>query len=1312
MSGTEVEVAELGDSKHLPTVKTSYDSDEEDEEVIFEDPEAKLLEDEEVEYEEVKVCFGLFTRKRKKVEKPPAVSLAKLFTYSNRRERLFILIGIFAGACQGALLPMFTIIFGNILEDFGSEESLDNPDEALESIRNNALIFVYLGLGALVAGVCQVYFMMWTSQQQARRMRNLYMRSLLSQEMGWYDEVDSAELAQRVSGDIQKVEDGIGDKVSTAAQFMTMFLVGFIIGFVYGWQLTLVILAVTPLLAASGYLFAKMSADAVGEGQTAYAKAGAIAHESFSMIKIVASYGLEASEIERYGEALKAAISSGIRKSFWMGLGMGLTMFVILCSYGLAFWYGNKLVRDEVMSAADVVTVFFSVIIGAMALGQGAPAMNAITEARGAAPRVFEVIERQSKIDAFGVEGKAGMEVQGNIELKDVMFTYHSRPDRLVLNGLNLTIEAGTTVALVGESGCGKSTTMQLLERFYDPKGGSVTLDGVELSEMNVQWLRGQIGLVSQMPTLFAMSIRDNIGLGGRIDVVDTEEGREVRRMEPSLEEVIAAAKLANAHEFISKLPEGYDTVIGDRGAQLSGGQKQRVAIARALVRNPKILLLDEATSALDTASERVVQEAIDKAQEGRTVVLIAHRLSTIKNADKIAVFENGAVKELGTHDELFAKEHGIYSNLVKLQQIADDEEDEGGELDQSKFSTSRRATQKSETEGKSVHKTTKSATGLSETDLETEAQAEKVVDKGVVTRALALNEPEWPYFVGGIVGACISGVIWPIFSLLMSEMLVVLVETNDQAEARFWSLIFVLVGFVSLWSNLAQLFFFGLTGERLTNRLRKMTFKAIIRQDVGFFDMRENSVGILTTRLGAEAAKVKGATGERLGNFVMMGATMVSAIAIAFSACWALALVVLLTVPLFAIGGMIQMKMMGGLSGELGKLFANANAIATNTVDSIQTVTSLGVGEKFLADYDHELEIPAQTGKRKALITGSAFGFTQFCMFGIWGLSFWFGSLLISWEWCDFAGMLKALTALLFGAMTLGQVAALMPDAADAGYAATRVFRLIDKESPIDPFDESGEVMEKCQGEVELKNVSFRYPARPEMTVLKGLQVKAEKGKMLALVGPSGSGKSTVVTLAERFYDPYSGTVKIDGEPLKHWNLASMRDHIGFVTQEPELFSTTVRENIAHGMRKAEGSVATEEDIVNAAKLANAHKFVMKLPKGYDTQVGAHGGQLSGGQRQRIAIARAVVRNPKILLLDEATSALDSESEKIVQKALDKAASGRTTIVIAHRLSTIQHADTIAVVSDGKIVEKGTHHELMTSHGGVYSSLVKQQQL
>mmetsp|Transcript_6874 Transcript_6874/g.10082 ORF Transcript_6874/g.10082 Transcript_6874/m.10082 type:complete len:233 (-) Transcript_6874:1967-2665(-) len=230
---------------------------------------------------------------------------------------------------------------------------------------------------------------------------------------------------------------------------------------------------------------------------------------------------------------------------------------------------------------------------------------------------------------------------------------------------------------------------------------------------MNVQWLRGQIGLVSQMPTLFAMSIKDNIGLGGRVELVDTEDGREVRRVEPSLEEVIAAAKLANAHEFIRKLPEGYDTVIGDRGAQLSGGQKQCVAIARALVRNPKILLLDEATSALDTASEGVVQEAIEKAQEGRTVVLIAHRLSTIKNANKIAVFENGAVKEFGTHDEL---EHGIYSNLVKSRQISD-ETDEGDEFNKAKRSASRHTTQKSETEGKSVHKTTRSATELTETE-------------------------------------------------------------------------------------------------------------------------------------------------------------------------------------------------------------------------------------------------------------------------------------------------------------------------------------------------------------------------------------------------------------------------------------------------------------------------------------------------------------------------------------------------------------------------------------------------------------------
>jgi len=1043
---TEANGFENGYENGADAVIVDVDATELKQRAIDEDSDSNAAD------QEKKGCF-----KRPKKPKPdvPPVPVYKLFKFSTGFEKLLILIGIVSGIAHGALLPGFTIIFGDVLQSFGgsttgADPSQINAQEVIDIIVEKSLIFIWLGIAAFVTGVAQVYFLMWTGQRQARRMRNLYMRALLSQEMAWYDEVDSAELAQRVSADVSKIEDGIGDKVSTALQFTAMFVAGFIIGFIYSWKLTLVIFAITPLLAASGALFAKMSADAVSEGQTAYAKAGAVAEESFSMIRIVAAFNLEETETVRYIKALGASMTAGVKKQLFMGAGLGITMFVIFCSYALAFWYGNKLVKDGELSQGRVVTVFFSVIIGAMGIGQGAPAFNAITEAAGSAPKVFDVIARRSQIDAFSREGKVVDSIVGRLTLRNVNFTYRSRQDRLVLDNLNLDIEPGTTVALVGESGCGKSTTIQLLERFYDPIEGSVQLDGVDLSEYNVQWLRGQMGFVQQMPVLFAKTIRENIELGAGLDVVENANGsREFIKKAVTEEEIIAAAKLANAHDFIMKLPERYDTLLGERGAQLSGGQKQRIAIARALVRNPRILLLDEATSALDTTSERIVQEAIEKAQKGRTVVVIAHRLSTIRNADKIAVFEAGVVKELGTHEELISIENGIYTNLVRLQMVSS-RQDQGAEAIKKQQST-HHTTQKSA--GDTTHHSAKDESALAKAD------GEKSIDKGVFARALKLNRTEWPYFIGGLLGAAVSGVTWPIFALIFSEIIVALFST-DPAEVRKWALIFVAVGIIAFFSNFAQLGFMGITGEKLTNRLRIMSFKSIIRQDIGFFDLRDNSVGILTSRLASEASKIRGLTGERLGNFLMIGSTLISAVIIAFVACWRLAFVVLATVPAFAIGGAIQMKMMAGFSGELAKLFASANSIAITSVDCIQTVTALGIGERFIKDYNAELEVPAKAGRSKALVNGLAFGFTEFCMFAIWALAFWYGSKIVPRGQCDFNGVLKALTALLFGAMTLGQVAALMPDAADAAVAATKIFRTLDRKSKIDPYDEDGEMM------------------------------------------------------------------------------------------------------------------------------------------------------------------------------------------------------------------------------------------------------------
>lgn len=452
---------------------------------------------------------------------------------------------------------------------------------------------------------------------------------------------------------------------------LAMSITGFIIAFIYTWKLTLVILSVTPVLAICGAVFAALTADTTSEGQGAYGGAGAIASEVLSLIRTVHAFGGQEEEAKRYEKELAGAQKAGIAKGFFTGAGLGVTMFLIFCAYALSFWFGARLIRNKETTVTDLFVAFFSVLMGSMAIGQAAPSFAAFAAARGAAPRVYEVIDRVSDIDPLAEEGATLDSVAGTVSFENVTFNYKSRAEEgglPVLRDLNLNVDVGTTHALVGPSGCGKSSTMGLIERFYDPQDGVVKLDGVDIRTLNSKWLRAQMGYVGQMPTLFRATIRENIAYGAAMEFGGGLAGK---RSDVTDAQIIEAAKLANAHNFITRMPEGYDTMLGERGALLSGGQKQRICIARAIVRQPKILLLDEATSALDAQSERIVQNALERAAAGRTTILIAHRLSTVRNADRISVFKDGEITESGSHDELIRREGGVYRELVELQQVA-----------------------------------------------------------------------------------------------------------------------------------------------------------------------------------------------------------------------------------------------------------------------------------------------------------------------------------------------------------------------------------------------------------------------------------------------------------------------------------------------------------------------------------------------------------------------------------------------------------------------------------------------------------------
>jgi len=1199
--------------------------------------------------------------------------------------------------------------------------------------------FVIVAICMFITNFMNSTFWIYTSIRNLANLKKEYFLTIMKQEQGWFDQNNPYKFATMVQTQIKTIEGGLGDKLGNVLMSLSMFVSGIIVAFTTSWKLTLVLIAVMPLMALGGMLITKSVQTGAKKAEQAYTKAGGVSEEVLYQIKTVASFANFEYEMKKFDHHVSKAKQIAIKNGLSAAFGIAFIFFVLYGTYCLAIWFGSTLIVNEeintntgkVFNGGDVLTVILSAIMAGISLGGAAPNMKAISDARVAASDLFELTKRVPEIDLSRSVKKPSKEtITGKIEFKGVMFSYPKNPNEKILKNLSVTFEPGKKTAIVGESGSGKSTIVNLLERLYDTTGGQILIDGIDIREFDLPTLRSYIGYVQQEPVLFNKSIKENL-IFGRTNVTD-------KMIEDACRESLA-------HEFIENIKEKYDFIVGIKGKNLSGGQKQRLAIARAILTNPKILILDEATSALDNKNEKEVQISLDRVSKNVTTVVIAHRLTTIINADTIIAMKQGEIIEIGSHQELLAK-GGYYSALFNSQIVEEkekDQDEDDGEITNdnqiinknlnsmneekddveknknneklnninkynnniSPNTNDRHSVRNSEVNSfKSKRKSETDKNNQIEVKKEEELDSkekEKELEKRVAEHKkklfIFLSEEKCTIFLASL-SAAFSGAVFPVYGIILAMSVDVLsspVPEIVKNDGFFMSMMFLVIAFGAGAAIFFQNFLFAKIGEILCRNLRSAVFKKYLQMHIGFFDRQENAPGALITRLSSDTTKLNGIVLSMIGVSVQSLVNLVLGVILGFIYDWRLSLISLAFFPFIAISGAVQHKLRKGLIETDEQRDIESGGVLSESVINTKTLFSFNMQSKIVDYYDEIIMKGKDSLLKQSIITGTSFGFSQFITFITYAVIFYAGGSFIVQQTLTLGNMMKAMFSILFAAFGLGQAQQYVGDYSKAKIAIDSVFSILDAPSTINPLDEENKKKKdasQIKGKIEFRNVCFHYPTRPELKVLKNISFIIQPGQNIAFTGFSGSGKSTIIQLIERFYDCDSGEILIDDVNIKDYDLISLRKRIGIVMQEPNIFKRSVAKNILYG--KFGSSI---EDIKEAAIKANIGDFFA------NGKMGEKDDNVSGGQKQRISIARAILKDPRILLLDEATSALDKNSESEVQNAIDNASQNRTTVTVAHRLATIEKCDVIFVLNQGVIVEKGTHQQLLAIQGHYY---------
>ena len=1143
--------------------------------------------------------------------------------------------------------------------------------------------FLIYGSIMFVLNFLSQFLWLYSGLRQIHKLKIDYFSLILRQEQGWFDQNNAYEFATKVQSQLEGIELGIGDRLGVIILGIIEIIAGYYIGFDTSWKLTLILSACSVPFIIGGHFIMRYGIEKEKiKSIKAQERAGGIAEELLFHIKDIASFVNFDYEIKRFDKSFEVTgppgrkLNSGIVKGIVnLGIYFGFTITCIYARNIIETDYDHHTVHTK-FTAGDVVKVLVAVRKAIIYMVEIPPNILLIKEACASSSDYFNLLGRTPKIFVSKNNLKPNRDtIKGKVEFRNVKFTYpDDKGQKPVLNGLNIIVEPGQKVALVGESGCGKSTTVNLIERLYEPVEGEVLLDGINVNEYNIDYLRSLIGYVKQESILFNKSIRKNIIFGRE------EQLKELGDIDSLLDEACTDAFIK---DFIEKKQNKYEYNVGVKGNKLLPGQKQRVSIARALLAKPKIIILDEATSSLDHEAENKVQAALDVInKKGITTIIIGNRLNIIKNADVIYALKGGKVEEKGTHEELMVKK-GYYAGLIKSE-INKEILGEKGE---------------DKTKENIIHNIPITYSVLVGRTMKFEEIEDQKEIEFKLSKLFELIKDIKCGLIIGMISGLLYGAVIPSTSLTLGQLTTAFsLKDEDKMHHKVlkWALILLLVTVIGIFFNYFKILKLGEIGSSLVSKIRKNLFRKYLELHMGFFDFEVNSPSRLLSILSVDINYLKLFFTSIVGAAIITLGIIITALIIGFYYDWKLTLILFCFFPIRIVLSFFAGKFKLGGKEKTKEIRIEAHSYFTECVTNTKTIFSFNFQKTAIDMYKSIIDKDIVEYVKNSLILSALIAAGDFLSYVSNSVVYKSAMHFIRHKSLTFAEMNNVKKTLMSYIEGTDISIRGLSDYSSVKIAYKYIYKILNTPSEINAFEDVNKDKispNNLKGKIEFRNVSFSYPTKPNQKVLTNVSFVINPGNRAAFVGNSESGKSTIIQLIERFYDIYKGEILIDDINIKEYNLYELRKKIGLITHEPVLFRRSLYENILYGDLNA-----SKEEVFMAANKASIEKFLI------DKQFELNEKSSSIGEKQRISIARVFLKNPTILLLDNVTSSLDHESEKEIKKKISEFQKGRTSISITHRLSTIINYDIIFFMEKGRLIEQGTHSQLIEKRGKYYS--------